>query len=102
MTNDKHSETPWAVTVDGNRITGARGNDICKTFRMGTDPDEQRANATRICLCVNTHDELVGALEACQAELVTLKARLSEPYRRNVSAAVDVATRALTRVKGDV
>ena len=39
--------------------------------------------------------ELVSALRMCEAELVTLKARLPEPYRRNVTAAAAAAKAAL-------
>ena len=44
-------------------------------------------------------DALKAALNTALAEMVTLKARLSEPYRTNVTKACEVAKAALAEVK---
>lgn len=40
-------------------------------------------------------DQVLAALKTCEAELVTLKARLPEPYRSNVAACAKLAGEAL-------
>lgn len=50
-----------------------------------------------------TDEELIGtltqALKTCQAELVTLSARLPEPFKSNCDTAAKIAKEAISLVK---
>lgn len=68
--NTNHTPTPW--TNDNGRIRGERGFAVADILwqNPSTSPDGMKAgsaaaeaNAAHIVRCVNTHDELIYALD---------------------------------------
>lgn len=69
----KHSPTPWVVAasmlgIGGEHVEGVRDCDGMGIANCGNG-EHGKANAARIALCVNAHDDLVSALEATEARL---------------------------------
>lgn len=61
----KHTPTPWAV--DYLCIRAADGN--IGLMNLARDTDVSVANAAHIVHCVNTHDEMLGALQVAELAL---------------------------------
>ena len=68
---EKHSELPWIIDPDESMPLAviqdnADGMGVCE---IGERNEENLANAALIVRCVNAHDDLVKAVEACLAML---------------------------------
>lgn len=64
-----YTKGKWEILPSGIRIADKKGNSIASTG-IPKITEKSKANAERICLCVNGWDELVAQrdelLEACQ------------------------------------
>lgn len=93
-----HSPLPWRT--EGDVVVGAGGRTVAACdgpHSVKTD----YANAAFICLCVNSHDSLVGALERLLAAAEELHDKLSDEYTcYDYLAAQAVVRRVLEEVKG--
>lgn len=77
------------------KIVHAQSTITPKAVQVLTDPNtSERVGFMRVA-ADDEPDALVAALKACHYELLTLAPRLSEPYRKNAQACVDMAKAAM-------
>ncbi len=63
----EHTKTPWIAKSQGCNVYALTSGDIViALFHRGDKPGQNKANAEFIVKAVNSHDELVAALEAWQ------------------------------------
>jgi len=62
--SEKHTPLPWVAVDDGlGTIKDADGNDICDCMGSDFGPNSDAYHAAMIVRAVNSHAELVAALE---------------------------------------
>jgi hypothetical protein len=105
-TKPTHTPTPWILQTDDNDIfvevvdSGTEGK-VLATFPA---TPEGCANAALIVSAVNTHEELVAALEIAMQELEANKVAMLGPgwasQRTMTGGALIICARALATAKG--
>lgn len=100
MTHTQHTPGPWTATEAGvySQTISRHGNFYIATLpHPNEEPDETDAANLRL---IASAPELLEALKLAQVELVTLRARLTEPFASNVAAVVKVNAALLSRIEG--
>lgn len=92
----KHTPLPWSQ--NGNAISSERGN-IVFAIGFNTDPKMQIENAALIVRAVNSHDDLVDALEKCHRVLSDLPSTNQSGTRTR--KAFEHARAALAKARGE-
>ena len=100
--NNKHTPGPWEIVGDekgGIKIIAPENLSIANLLWKGQKVI-QNANAARIVLCVNVHDELLEALEdlltVCIRRGKLLNTRSQDPVLDHARAVITKATQSLT------
>ena len=96
--NNKHTPGPWEIVGDekgGIKIIAPENLSIANLLWKGQKVI-QNANAARIVLCVNVHDELLEALEdlltVCIRRGKLLNTRSQDPVLDHARAVITKAT----------
>ncbi len=81
----EHTEGKWTITgedVRGNDIfyrVEAKNYGLIALVDATPESDELKANARRICQCVNSHDALLAVCEDVRVELALLHRIIVDP-----------------------
>jgi hypothetical protein len=95
-----HSPTPWKI--DCGHVLDAINNEIPFPDAAYRCPSPlERVNATHIVRCVNAHDELVAALEECNAILERERGIEADAWQRRIGRACEQICAALAKAKGE-
>jgi hypothetical protein len=86
MNNMKHTPGPWQLADHMMGVIGADHHIVCLQVERSAD--------SRL---IAAAPELLEALRMCEAEFITLRARLSEPYARNARICIETAQAAIAK-----
>lgn len=93
-----HSPLPWYIGMrPGPMIYGQKGEQIADMTMLMLGDQENRANAALIVRAVNSHAEIVAALE----NLIAAENDYGDPDNVAINQALAAATSALARAKGE-
>ncbi len=93
----KHTPGPWRVENDLNIVVDNRGFKGCGVLGSTSIPHEERKANTTLAASA---PEMLEVLKTTEAEIVTLKARLTGQFRSNMESLQTLVRAAIDKAEG--